>query len=52
MVVSSRGLMISSVLYDAEGETRSERLWRERECGADAGELGDSTSGSVTDTRP
>jgi Tfp pilus assembly protein PilN len=31
MTVSSRGLMVSSVQYDAEGETRSERLWRELE---------------------
>jgi hypothetical protein len=31
MVVSSRGLMISSVTFDPRSETRSERLWRELE---------------------
>jgi hypothetical protein len=29
-----------------------ERLWREREGDAHAGETDDSTSGGVTDTRP
>ena len=31
MTVSSRGMMVASVQYDPEGETRNERLWRELE---------------------